>query len=254
MNKFIALALVLVFSFSFFVLGYTIAHFNSLNEINKQDRTIDDKTVEINVLRNQIIRLQGDQALTAFDSFGRGPDDVDPDSSVDPIAVGVGVTSLPYPPEVVDQSADLIIQKVGQDNFDRLFVFSHVNYEAQFPTVSYNLSQFDSEVRVNFNTDWTIITQLNTLQLPNCIEDNYECVFLSEGDAIAIAESEGLDQGIEPWLTNFRYATDHKTYVFSVVSTIEWEGNNRRIKLFILDANSGRVIDRVDDPILFGGF
>jgi len=98
-----------------------------------------------------------------------------------------------------------------------------------------------------------VIHKEQNIGLPDCINNPLECTFPIDADsAKAIAELEGLEEGLSEWRTIFRWYTYFDDELS--IATFAWEISNtlsesqqgeefrQSGRVFIIDANSGELL------------
>ncbi len=82
------------------------------------------------------------------------------------------------------------------------------------------------------------------ISIPNCQEEPIKCEFpINREEALSIAQSEGLKEGVKDWDTSFHwYAGDIKNYVWTVSSTLIDGRGYRSGEVIVINANTGDII------------
>ncbi len=130
------------------------------------------------------------------------------------------------PDSIFVRTDDFLSKKVGADFFN---LYIHKDY--------FRSRAADSifEIRYNFKMDEydfvdeeiLIITDKHgnldhthkPSGIPTCVKRIEGCNFINREAAVRIAEENGLDKGIKPWLVEFRWFDEANLYVWHILST-----------------------------------
>ena len=177
-------------------------------------------------------------------------DDVPIPSSLVPIVDDV-------PESIVTSANNIVISKVGKENFGRYYTFEGGTYRQG--ETSYDLTQhffakphYSLYYAVN-DFRFTLFIDENggrspaPLPVPDCVARPSECVFIDKSEAVDIAQQNLLEKGVEPWDVTFEWDVRKSTHVWRVISFltggIRGQGQCSDEKIMSIDANSGEVVD-----------
>jgi hypothetical protein len=160
------------------------------------------------------------------------------------------------PDQVLKNSNQFIISKVGKDFFDKNIKPDFQNtkkidskyymvYSFKMPDKSY------VDTKINFIVDTTgqIIDKQNVVGLPDCLSNPEKCRFnINEEQARKIAKENEFKEGIKDWKVEFKWEPKYNQYVWSILSTLEgsqgsfgFRGNG---EILLIDPDSGKIISR----------
>ncbi len=156
------------------------------------------------------------------------------------------------PNSIVTAANNIIISKVGKENFGNYHYKSGLYYEDSdfkrfslppaYYFINYLFEPYDLEVTIMLDPQGHPIP-IKPAPLPDCISDPGECIFIDKSTAIANARA--VDVSVED---NARFAWDYNnnSYVWHVSGKppgslvpggcLEWNK-------IIVDANSGEIVD-----------
>ena len=101
----------------------------------------------------------------------------------------------------------------------------------------------DQPILIVLDADGGLVTELDQLNVPQCILNPDECEFpVDQAQAIAIAKNAGLEEGKAEWVTHFLWNYKYKSYVWSVRNLLEQTSNGESGEHVLIDANSGNVL------------
>ena len=131
-----------------------------------------------------------------------------------------------------------------QDYFQLMFIF-HIP-EKPF---------INQLVGLLFDTNGHLISNLDEMSIPPCIENPDACTFpVDEVQAIEIAADNGLAEGMEGRIANFLWNYKHKKYIWHVQNLLERRQYVESGDWVSIDANTGAVVhsgkwDCIEDVI-----
>ena len=176
-------------------------------------------------------------------------DDVPSPPSLVPIAEDI-------PESIVTSANNVIISKVGKENFESYHYKSGIYYEdSDFkrfslpPTyyfINYIFEPYELEMSIMLDPQGSSIP-VKPVPLPDCISDPRECIFIDKSTAIANARA--VDMSVEddqPFPVRFAWDYQVNSYVWIVSGKppgslvpggcLEWNE-------IVVDANSGEIAD-----------
>ncbi|MCX6736981.1 MAG: PepSY domain-containing protein [Candidatus Parcubacteria bacterium] len=175
---------------------------------------------------------------------------------------GFGIIS-PIPNPIVEKSNQFMISKVGKDFFNKYIsldyseskyseadkfcidnpnscstIFQKPYYFMVYLFKITGKPYINESISLNIDTNGNVIDEAD-IAISDCINNPIECEFpIDARQAIEIAKTAGLEQGIKEWETSFHwFAGDLKTFVWTVQNSSS-EYNGRTV---VIDANSGKV-------------
>lgn len=159
-------------------------------------------------------------------------------------------------PERIKITADqFIISKTGKEFFNNYIKMdlNKITYINDGYLMVYNFSIPDKEgvggeIRFSIDTLGNIIQDKEIIGIPECLSDPVQCSFnVSKEQAINIAESNGLGNGIKEWGINFKWNPVHKKYIWEIISVLsETKGNDYHRatgETMLIDPGNGDVIE-----------
>lgn len=162
------------------------------------------------------------------------------------------------PDQVLKNSNQFIISKVGKDFFDKNIKPDFQNTKkigSQYLMVySFNMPDkryVDSKIKFTVDTTGQIVDKKNVSGLPDCLSNPEKCRFnIDEEQAKKIAKENEFKEGIKDWKVEFKWEPKYNQYVWSILSTLEeskgsfgFRGNG---EILLIDPDSGKIISR--DP------
>jgi hypothetical protein len=160
------------------------------------------------------------------------------------------------PDQVLKNSNNFIISKVGQDYFDKYIKPDFQNTKkirSQYDMVySFNIPDkpyVDTKIKFSVDSTGNILNKENIVGLPDCLSNPDKCEFnINEERAKQIAKQNDLKDGIKDWKVEFKWEPKYSQYVWSILSTFEesqgsfgFRGNG---EVMLIDPNSGEVLSK----------
>ncbi len=147
--------------------------------------------------------------------------------------------------KIINQANDVIIANVGKENFENYYKFEKIDYinatyESRY--VLFYSVYISNEKVYNFPiwiyTDGRI--RLEGLPIPDCIENQQLCSFITKTQAMEIAQQNEF--GFERDYVNIDWDPKASSYVWKLVTTPVQRGDCTFNKVMIINANSGEVL------------
>ena len=160
------------------------------------------------------------------------------------------------PDQVLKNSNEFIISKVGKDFFDKNIKPDFQNSKKigsqYFMVYSFNMPDkryVDSKIKFTVDTTGQIVDKKNVTGLPDCLSNPEKCRFnIDEEQAKKIAKENEFKEGIKDWKVEFKWEPKYNQYVWSILSTLEeskgsfgFRGNG---EILLIDPDSGKIISR----------
>jgi hypothetical protein len=162
---------------------------------------------------------------------------------------------FPFPDNAISNADKLIINRTGSDFYKEYVSFDPVHskrieslfelrYKINIPDKPY----FKGEIVVYTDSLGNILLDKEITGIPDCFTDPANCEFnISDIQAKAIAETEGLEKGIKDWKIGLLWNGKHKQYLWHILSTLSESGNEERYmakgKELLINPSSGKVVE-----------
>jgi hypothetical protein len=104
------------------------------------------------------------------------------------------------------------------------------------------LPPFTGRAHISLDSNLYQTNRLWFAFLPDRIVKNLPCDFISEAEAIRIAEKDGLVAGASPIITDLFYYSEVKDYVWRVFASCTDENGQMGNDLVMIDATTGKII------------
>lgn len=160
------------------------------------------------------------------------------------------------PDQVLKNSNEFIIAKVGKDFFDKNIKPDFQNTKKigsqYFMVYSFTMPDkpyVDSKIKFTVDTTGQIVDKENVTGLPDCLSNPEKCRFnINEEQAKQIAKENEFKEGIKDWKVEFKWEPKYNQYVWSILSTLEGSqgsfGFRGSGEILLIDPDSGKIISR----------
>ena len=181
------------------------------------------------------------------------------------ISSSVSEPSAPIPANIIEESEQIVVSKVGKEFFNKYYSLDKSNskyspadelciedpescveyLQKPYYNIAYSFkipgkSFINEQVSVLLDENGSAINGYETAGIPNCVKDSIECEFpIDKEKAIAIAKNAGLEKNVNDWEIAFHWRyKDPETYVWNIKNTLTENSG----QLILIDANTGTII------------